>query len=93
MKTVKSMLAEAEAEVPRIGFDEARGLPGRADVLFLDVREPAEVAASGRTGRQDAQGHGLRQGAQSRRLQGLDGRWRRGRKGLTTVVASACLSM
>ena len=46
MKTVQSMLAEAEAEVPRISPDEAKGLLGRVDVLFLDVREPAEVAIS-----------------------------------------------
>ncbi|WP_376701219.1 rhodanese-like domain-containing protein [Bradyrhizobium australiense] len=48
MKTVQSMLAEADAEVPRITPDEAKGLLGRADVLFLDVREPAEVTASGK---------------------------------------------
>jgi rhodanese-related sulfurtransferase len=48
MKTVKSMLAEAEAEVPRISPAEAKGLVGRPDVLFLDVREPAEVAAAGK---------------------------------------------
>src|ERR1700676_5569911 len=48
MKTVQSMLAEAEAAVPRIGPDEAKGLVGRADVLFLDVREPGEVATSGK---------------------------------------------
>lgn len=48
MKTVQTMLAEAEAAVPRISPDEAKGLVGRADVLFLDVREPAEVAASGK---------------------------------------------
>jgi rhodanese-related sulfurtransferase len=48
MKTVQSMLAEAEAEVPRISPDEAKKLVGRADVLFLDVREPAEVVASGK---------------------------------------------
>jgi rhodanese-related sulfurtransferase len=48
MKTVQAMLAEAEAAVPRISPEEARGLIGRADVLFLDVREPAEVAASGK---------------------------------------------
>lgn len=48
MKTVKTMLAEAEAAVPRISPDEAKALVGRADVLFLDVREPAEVAASGK---------------------------------------------
>ncbi len=48
MKTVQTMLAEAESEVPRISPDEAKGLLGRADVLFLDVREPAEVATSGK---------------------------------------------
>ncbi|MEH2607137.1 rhodanese-related sulfurtransferase [Bradyrhizobium sp. AZCC 1588] len=48
MKTVQAMLAEADAEVPRISPDEAKGLLGRADVLFLDVREPAEVTASGK---------------------------------------------
>lgn len=48
MKTVQTMLAEAEAAVPRISPEEARGLVGRADVLFLDVREPGEVATSGK---------------------------------------------
>ena len=48
MKTVQSMLADAEAAVPRISPDEAKGLVGRPDVLFLDVREPAEVATSGK---------------------------------------------
>ncbi|MEQ9138656.1 MAG: rhodanese-like domain-containing protein [Thalassobaculum sp.] len=48
MKTVQQMLADAEAAVPRISPEEAKGLVGRPDVLFLDVREPAEVAASGK---------------------------------------------
>ena len=48
MKTVQAMLAEAEAAVPRISPDEAKGLLGRPDVLFLDVREPTEVVASGK---------------------------------------------
>ena len=48
MKTVQAMLAEAEAAVPRISPEEAKGILGRADVLFLDVREPPEVAASGK---------------------------------------------
>ena len=48
MKTVQAMLAEAEAVVPRISPEAAKGLLGRTDVLFLDVREPAEVAASGK---------------------------------------------
>jgi rhodanese-related sulfurtransferase len=48
MKTVQQMLSEADAVVPRISPDEAKKLVGRADVLFLDVREPPEVAASGK---------------------------------------------
>ncbi|EDP66759.1 Rhodanese-like protein [alpha proteobacterium BAL199] len=48
MKTVKQMLAEAEAAVPWISPEEAKGLVGKPDVLFLDVREPAEVATSGK---------------------------------------------
>ncbi|HEY0331684.1 MAG TPA: rhodanese-like domain-containing protein [Rhodopseudomonas sp.] len=48
MKTVQTMLADAEAAVPRITAEEARGMLGWADVLFLDVREPAEIAASGK---------------------------------------------
>jgi len=48
MKTVQSMLAEADAAVPRISPEEAKGMVGRNDVLFLDVREPPEVAASGK---------------------------------------------
>ena len=48
MKTVQSMLAEADAAVPRISPQEAKALVGRGDVLFLDVREPPEVAASGK---------------------------------------------
>ena len=58
MKTVQTMLAEAEAEVPRISPDEAKGLLGRADVLFLDVREPAEVATSGKVPGAVAARHG-----------------------------------
>lgn len=48
MKSVQQMIAEANAAVPAITPDEAKGLVGRADVVFLDVREPAEVAASGK---------------------------------------------
>src|SRR5690348_3122371 len=47
MKTVQTMLAEANAAVPRISPQEAQALVGKSDVLFLDVREPPEVAASG----------------------------------------------
>lgn len=42
------MIAAADAVVPRISPEEAKALVGRDDVLFLDVREPAEVAASGK---------------------------------------------
>ena len=48
MKTVQAMLAEAEAAVSRISPEEAKALLGRPDVLFLDVREPAEVTTSGK---------------------------------------------
>ena len=48
MKTVQQMIAAADAAVPRISPEEAKALVGRPDVLFLDVREPAEVAASGK---------------------------------------------
>lgn len=46
--SVQQMLAEAEAAVPRIAPEEAKGLVGQPDVVFLDVREPNEVAASGK---------------------------------------------
>ena len=48
MTTVQQMVAEADAVVPKISVEEAKALVGRPDVLFLDVREPAEVAASGK---------------------------------------------
>jgi rhodanese-related sulfurtransferase len=48
MKTVQQMLDAANAAVPRISPEEAKALVGRPDVLFLDVREPPEVAASGK---------------------------------------------
>jgi len=48
MKTVQEMLAAADAVVPRISPEEAKALVGRDDVVFLDVREPGEVATSGK---------------------------------------------
>ena len=48
MKTVKAMLMEADAEVPHITPQVAKEMFGRPDVLFLDVRETNEVAASGK---------------------------------------------
>jgi rhodanese-related sulfurtransferase len=48
MKTAQEMVAEANAVVPTISAEEAKQLAGRPDVLFLDVREPNEVEASGK---------------------------------------------
>jgi len=48
MKTVQEMLAAADAAVPRISPAAAKGLVGRAVGGGLAVREPAEVAASGK---------------------------------------------
>ena len=46
--SVKQMLAEANAAVPRVPPAEARALMDRADVLIVDVRDPSEVRASGK---------------------------------------------
>src|SRR5204863_9829719 len=46
--TVKEMLAEANAAVPRVPPAEARQLIGRGAVLIVDVRDPTEVQASGK---------------------------------------------
>lgn len=46
--SVKEMLAAANAVVPRISVEEAKALQGDPRVVFLDVREPSEVAASGK---------------------------------------------
>jgi rhodanese-related sulfurtransferase len=47
-KSSKQMVAEADATVPRIAGSDAKGLLGQPGVVFLDLREPAEVAASGK---------------------------------------------
>ena len=46
--SVKEMLAEANAAVPRVQPAEARRLIGRGNVLIVDVRDPSEVQASGK---------------------------------------------
>jgi rhodanese-related sulfurtransferase len=48
MASVKELLAAANAAVPRISPAEAKGLVGTPGVLFLDVRDGTEVAASGK---------------------------------------------
>jgi rhodanese-related sulfurtransferase len=47
-KTSKQMVAEADATVPRISGAEAKGMLGKPGVVFVDLREPAEIAASGK---------------------------------------------
>ena len=46
--SVKQMLAEANAAVPRVPPTEARALMVRGNVLIVDVRDPPEVHASGK---------------------------------------------
>ena len=46
--SVKELLAEANAAVPRVPPAEARALIGRDNVLIVDVRDPSEVQASGK---------------------------------------------
>jgi rhodanese-related sulfurtransferase len=46
--SVKEMLAEANAAVPRLPPAEARALMTRGNVLIVDVRDPSEVQASGK---------------------------------------------
>ena len=45
---VKDMLAAANAAVPRITPDAARKMIADGNALVVDVRDPAEVAASGK---------------------------------------------
>ena len=47
-KTIMEMVAEAKAAVPDISPAEAQPLIGRDDVLVVDVREDAELAAGGK---------------------------------------------
>ena len=46
--SVKELLAEANAAVPRVPPAEARALIGRGNVLIVDVRDPSEAQASGK---------------------------------------------
>ena len=47
-KTVKDMLAAANAVVPRIGAAEAMAMAADPRVVLLDVRDVAEVKAAGK---------------------------------------------
>ncbi|MBU8538472.1 rhodanese-like domain-containing protein [Falsiroseomonas tokyonensis] len=46
--TVKEMLAAANAAVPRISAAEAQALAAQPQTVLLDVRDAAEVQASGK---------------------------------------------
>lgn len=46
--SLKEMMAAANAAVPKISPDEARGLMAAGDVLVVDVRDAPEVANSGK---------------------------------------------
>ena len=45
---VENMLAEANAAVTTLSVADAQGLLGRDDVLFVDLRDPRELAREGR---------------------------------------------
>ena len=45
---VKDLMAQANAVVPRITPDEARRLIAEENALVVDVRDPAEIQASGK---------------------------------------------
>ena len=46
--SIKEMLAEANAVVPRLNPPEVREMIGEGDVLVVDVRDAPELAAGGR---------------------------------------------
>jgi hypothetical protein len=46
--SVKEMLAEANAAVPRLDPGEVRNRVSRADLLIVDVRDASELASGGK---------------------------------------------
>lgn len=46
--SVKQLMADANAAVPKIGIDEARRLVNQEGALLVDVRDGTEVAKSGK---------------------------------------------
>lgn len=46
--SAQSLIDAANAAVPRISSDEARALVDTQDALVLDVRDPGEIALSGK---------------------------------------------
>lgn len=47
-KSVMAMVAEADAQVRKVEVDEALGMHGRGDVVFVDLRDIRELARTGR---------------------------------------------
>jgi len=47
-KKVKDMLADANASVPKLPLAEAAQMLKRENVLIVDVRDPSEVASTGK---------------------------------------------
>lgn len=47
-KGYKALLAEAEAAVKTLSVEEAKSLVGRADTVFVDLRDPRELEREGR---------------------------------------------
>ena len=45
---VQQMLAEANAAIKTLTLDQAQALLGRDDVVFVDLRDPRELARDGR---------------------------------------------
>lgn len=48
VKGYKSLVAEAEAEIETVEVDAASTMLGRPDVVFVDLRDPRELAREGR---------------------------------------------
>jgi len=44
---IQKLLQEANDCVPRLSFEEANNIISRVDTLIIDVREPAEIEATG----------------------------------------------
>ena len=48
VKSARELVAEANAAIDTVRPEEAKGLVGRDDVVFVDVREARELEAQGR---------------------------------------------
>ena len=47
LKSSRQLVDQALAEISTLSVDEARALLGRAEVQFIDIREPAELRQEG----------------------------------------------